>query len=253
MESIVSKEVYFKNNKGQRIHGIFEEPNPKRDEIVIIVHGFASYAKHYLSDLLAGINLNSLRIDLDNQGKSEPDFQEEASITNYKNTLEAAIDFAKDRGYKKISFLGISFGANVVLATALNHPEVKRIALMSPCVDYPNIKVISFSQEELQRYKKEDYYPFIDPGGNKFKINFACYEDSKKYVMFGKAASIKCPVLIIHGTEDERVNFGASEKIIKEFPNGKLIPIKGANHHLAISGDFSAGKEALKEWFLEGK
>ncbi len=189
---------------------------------------------------------------MDNRGKSEPDFQEEASITNYMATLNSAIDLVKSRGYREVSLLGISFGGNVALATALKHPELKRIALMSPVVDYPTIKKKQFG-EELEQYQKEGYYWQDKTNGERVRVSYRCIEDSKKYVMFGKAASIKCPVLIIHGTEDERVDFGASGKIIKEFPNGKLIPIKGANHHLAINGDFSAGKEALREWFLEGK
>jgi pimeloyl-ACP methyl ester carboxylesterase len=245
----MTENVFFKNSKNQKIYGGFEEPNISKDEVVIIVHGFSSFSKSHLPDELAKININSFRIDLDNRGKSEPDFQEEASISNYMNTLESAIDLAKSRGYKSVSLLGISFGGNVVLATSLKHPEIKRIVLMAPSIDYPSAVKSRFSKGELEKSKKEGYYSQLVSTGEKVKVNYSCLEDSQKYVMFGKAKNINIPVLIIHGTEDEEVDCRGSEKIIKEFSNGKLILIQGASHQLAVNGDFSKGKEALREWF----
>lgn len=246
----MTEKVFFKNSKEQMICGVFKEPNPKKEEVVVIIHGFSSTKDKgsvFLAEELAKINLNSFRIDLDNRGESEPKI-EDASISNYLITVESTIDFVKKRGYNNVSLIGISFGGNVVLVAALRHQKIKRMALMSPAFDYPALIARRFSKDELDRYKKDGYYGQLSGNGDQVRIKFECIEDSKNYVMFGKVKDIKCPVLIIQGTKDEEINYKDSQRIVGEFPNAKLVLIEGANHNLAVDGDYSKGKEVLRKW-----
>lgn len=72
------RKIFFKNSKKQKICGILDEPNSESDEIVIIIHGFSSTkdsGAKYVAEELSKRNINSIRIDLDNRGESEPRFE----------------------------------------------------------------------------------------------------------------------------------------------------------------------------------
>jgi len=214
----MEEKVFFKGELG-KVCGVLHSIGNK-DEIVIVVHGFSTNkeigAKIH-SERLNEIGINALRIDLDNQGESDLDFKTGAGVSNYVKQVEASIEFVKSRGFKEISLLGTSFGGLVVLATALNHPEIKRLFLRAPVF------------EDRRNLDKT----------------------AKKYSMFEHAHKIKQPIMIIQGDKDKEVNCKNAQKIVGLFPNAELKIIKGADHKLGVKGDYSEGAGIMREFFLK--
>jgi len=69
------------------------------------------------------------------------------------------------------------------------------------------------------------------------RFNFNTYQYLQK---------IKCPVYIFHGTEDEVVYYGSSQKLKKYLkPSDQLITIEGGGHNNLIT--FAEYREKLKE------
>lgn len=245
------RKIFFKNSKNQKICGILDEPNSESDEIVIIIHGFSSTkdsGAKYVAAELSKRNINSIRIDLDNRGESEPGF-EKATISGYVNTVISTINYFKKLGYKYIMLFGTSLGGLIAMATALRYPAIKKLVLRAPVADYYELLLKRFSRDELAQFKKQGFYYYTRPNGEKLRIHYDFIEDSKKYSMYKKVKNIKCPVLIIHGTKDQIVNYRTSQKLVKGFKNAQLVLIKNADHGLSINGDLSQGLKVLANWF----
>ena len=60
-----------------------------------------------------------------------------------------------------------------------------------------------------------------------------------------KAPSIAVPVLILHGTEDEVVPFAMGERLAREFPRARLVPIPGGQHNDLLTLHALEVREAL--------
>ena len=54
---------------------------------------------------------------------------------------------------------------------------------------------------------------------------------------------IKCPTLIIHGTEDINVDIKHAEKALKEIQNSKLYIVEGGDHYMSFSHSNEIEKE----------
>ena len=228
--------IEFKNKKEQNIIGILHEPNNNKEEITIIIHGFGSTkntASKEISELLEKENINSFRIDLDNRGESEPDFNKEASINNYSETVKSAIKLMKEKGYAKYNLIGTSFGGIVCMNVAANNKEINKLCLRASVGNYWELWQTRASQEQITKWKEEGSYTFKLREGET-KINFNCLEEAKDKNFFEQSENISCQTLILHGTGDKQVPHSHGIKLVEKIPNSKLILIHGANHGLAV-------------------
>ena len=222
------------------VNGILEHKG--FDEIVIMIHGYSS-SKETISLKRASemLNVSSLRIDMDNKGEIG-----KLTISDYVKKVEIAIEFVKKEGYKKIDLLGTSCGGVVCMAVALKN-DINKMFLRAPVSDYVEQKELSFGKERMEEWKEKGFVERSRKNGEKYKMYYDFYEDAKKYVMADKVKDIKCPVMIIHGDQDEEVPISQSEKL--KFPNGKLHVIKGAGHDLGVNGNWDEGFGVMKDFF----
>lgn len=247
---MMEEKVFF-NGKLGKVCGILHKANDRKD-IVIIVHGFSSNKDSSALPIARELNkigINALRIDLDNRGESELDFQTGASVPNYVEQVEASIRYCKDAGFKEISLIGGSYGAMVVFAVTLVHPEIKKLVLRVPVVDYEEHALWAYGKEKLQEYKKQGFMPYYDKHNKRFDVTFDFIEKSYPYSMYKLANRVKMPTLIVEGDKDEEVDPLCAEKVVKCFPNAKLHMIKGAGHNLSVNGDFSEGLKTVVDFF----
>jgi len=248
----MEEKVFFEGEFG-KICGILNTIN-KDNETVIILHGLSAnksggasiYAKE-----LENININSLRIDLDNQGESDLDFVSQVGIPNYIKQVKSSIKFLKEQGFKDISFIGTSFGGLVALSTALTEKNIKRIFLRAPVLDEQKALKAEFGEEKLEEYRKKGYIPYTNGKGQNLNHSFDRYTTSKDYSMYDRAKAIKQSIKIIQGDKDDEVDYKIALEVIKLFPNAELDIIKGATHNLSVDGDFTIGLQKLKEFFLK--
>jgi uncharacterized protein len=252
----MTQKIFLKNSKGLKICGILEEPNINKKEIIILVHGHGSHKDgksiKIIADEFNKRKMNSFRIDINGCGESEGKFEDQ-TISNSIDDISSAIELMKQKGYLIINLMGSSCGGLMVMATALKHPEINRIGLKAPVSDYPSQWLWKYGQEEISKWKKDGYMNYVNNKGKIFKQKYIFCKDNEKYVMHLKAQNIKCPILIIHGTEDKSVLIEDSRKLIKIFPNGKLIELKGADHEIEINGDRSLGTKLFADWFEKGE
>lgn len=247
----MEEKVFFDGELG-KICGVINKVN-KNKEIAIIVPGFSSSKDSGAKDIAKKLNeigINTIRIDLDNMGESELDFETGATIPNYIKQINATINYCKSQRYTQITLVGTSYGGLAVFASALTHPEIKRLIMRAPVVDYKKHAIEKYGKK-LVEIEKQGFVPY-EKNGKIYKRTFNSIKDAYPYSMFENAQKIKCPVLIIQGTDDKIVNPEDAKKSIKYFQNARLHLIKGASHHLGVNGDFSESLDALAEFFQPG-
>jgi pimeloyl-ACP methyl ester carboxylesterase len=240
------EEKIFFNGKFGKICGVLHRVENSK-EIVIVIHGFSSSKDTgavNISQELNKVGVDALRIDLDNQGESELDFKTGASVPNYIKQVEAAIDYCKKIGYNRISLVGGSYGGTVAFAVAVVRPEIKRLLLRAPVVDYKEHALFEFGEKKLLEFKKQGRVPYFNKHGEKLFVTFDYIEKAYPYSMYKLAKKVKIPTLIVQGDKDDEVNPEYAKKAVKYFPNAKLHIIKGAGHNAGVDGDFS-------EWYLD--
>jgi len=125
------------------------------------------------------------------------------------------------------------------------------MVLKAPVSDYIAQRTKRLGRGYVEEWKKKGYIMFPRRNKPDLKIYYDFMEDATKYVMYDKAKQIKIPTLILHGTEDEHIPVEHSEKLVQNLQNGSLVIIEGANHGLAVDGDYSFGKKLLLDWLRE--
>lgn len=230
----MEQKLYFQNSKGDKLCGILADPTGStQTPIVILCHGFTTNKNRpkymTLSDELSKNSIASFRFDLFGHGESEGDF---ADITISEGVDDAlnAIEFVKNQGYKKIIFLGCSFGGIVAFVTATKSTDLQALALISPVSDYPEVEKMRRSDADIADWKKNGFIYHTNSKGVKFRLNYSFWEDIQKYLVYKIADQINISTVIVHGDADDIVPITQSRKTAKLIPDCQLVEIEGADH-----------------------
>ena len=247
------RKVNFKNSRNLNLVGNLHHKS--FDSIIIMCHGFTSdkNSRGRFDKLAKSFNelgFSALAFDFSGCGESDND-----SLTMDKEVddLKSAISFVKDNGYKKIALFGHSLGSAICLKSCST-----KIVTM----------VLSGALTDSMKYDWEDYYTKtqLRELEEKGYITEKSSSSERDEIIVDKQMlldfelvnqkeifkNISCPILIIHGDndEEERLLCERSVRGIKLLNNGsKLEIINGANHsfldHLHILTDLTC------RWFSQ--
>lgn len=229
------EKIVFKNSEGLNLIGILNVPKEQTDTIIVLAHGFTSNKDRNryieISKSLVKEGYAFLRFDFGGSGESD---ENEITVKNQIDDLKSAINFVKDKKYRKIGLIGESLGGLIVLSAYPDYQDkIKCIALVAPVTqrktptlyDDPKIKVEI--EEKGFHLKHKD--------GKIFKVPKEYIDERENINQEEILNKIKCPVLIIHGSEDNTIPVEHSNKAMEYLSeNSKLEIIKGADHDLDI-------------------
>ena len=158
------------------------------------------------------------------------------------------------RIYKKVHFIGFSFGGAFLSLLPRFNPEIKNICLITPILDYQSQG--KFSEEEtvddFVNSMKKDGYKHLYRGilSTAWINHFNCKDDL--YPLKNIKYLGKTKLFIAHGGKDKTIHFSKSvdyyKKIIKNFPGrAKNIRLK-----IYPDGDhnFLTRSLAIKDYFI---
>lgn len=238
---------------GIRLNATIDMPqsNPKKCPLAIIIHGFTGHSEepHLLaiSDMLNGIGLATLRVDMYGHGKSDGEFKEH-TLFKWMNNAMAVIDYALKLPFvTDIYLLGHSQGGlTAILAAALKHDKIKALVPMSPAtmiVDGARkgcILGMEFDPDNLP-----DEMPLKDGdltlGGNYARVAQTIHVEDAIDRYTG-------PVLLVHGDEDMTVPVSCSTEAAKRYRNAELVIINGEDH--CYNYHLDQVVDAIKSWML---
>ena len=206
------------------------------DSIIIMCHGFLSnrYSRGRFERLIKVLNrsgINAFTFDFSGCGESE---DENLKVENEVDDLKSAITFMKSKGYKKIALYGHSLGTLVCLRCFTS--QIVTMALSGALTDsmHYNWNEISIEGQMEELNEKGHITEIVDDGlREKIIIDKQILMDFGSINQKELLKDITCPVLIIHGDndEEERLLCDRSKRAMKLLSNNsKLEVIDGASH-----------------------
>jgi len=155
------------------------------------------------------------------EDSSEGDF-EDSTLTGRIQDYRAAMDFvtSTEVDVHRLGAMGSSLGGMVVLAA--QDPRVKALVTLAT----PS-KLLIPTEEQLALYEKEEFFEL--PSGRRLRSGFL--RDVRQYDICKAVADIGCPLLIIHGSNDDTVPVQDAHYIYESAKEPKrLVVIPGGTH-----------------------
>ncbi len=225
------------------IDAVINIPDNQGDILAIFVHGFAGNKNEnglftLIAKRLEENDIPSIRFDFTRFNDSQNAIIKDIGIWN--EDLESIIKHsAKYGSTKKILFIGFSLGTVNILKSIKKRRDIVGFVFLSPAFQpdddmYPRYKNNPVLTSELE---KNGYIT-----KNKFKIGRELIEQLGNLGVKEEARKITEPVLIIHGTNDDRIPITTSEKYNTLISKCELAKIEGANHSFSNIEDDIPGR-----------
>lgn len=163
---------------------------------------------------------------------------------------ETVVAQAIGRG-ERVWLVGFSMGGVIASHLASIYP-VERLVLLAPAFDYVSTRLVKLKAQEivddlLKRAKPNSEYPPLPETFNAvFRDVIArCSPD---------VAKVQCPVLLMHGTDDEVIPLRSSEGAYAKIPHDRkrLLILKGVQHRI-LDGFMSADVLQIMQDFFTRK
>lgn len=227
------QKLIIKNSKEEKLAGVFY-PVKNSKKLIIFCHGRlvtkdnAFYIE--LCEQLFESGFNVYRFDFSGNGESEGKF-EECTVSKDVLDIKSVVDYFKSKGFKIFCLIGHSKGAVEVLLHQSAYNSAKSVVDISGVVDQRDSTIRKYTRERINEINK-DGYTTIKYEGKPFKISKKYFYDRAGYGdIRPKVNKIKTPILVLHGTEDEDINYKNGEKMKKILKKkDKFVPIEGAGH-----------------------
>jgi pimeloyl-ACP methyl ester carboxylesterase len=219
--------------------------------LIIFSHGFKGYKDWGPFPLIAKKIANAgfffLKFNFSHNGGTVENPIDFADLDAFsKNTyskeildLKLVLDFIKNDlelskriDFNSVNLLGHSRGGAISLLAASQFKDITSVTTWA-AVD--NLLKRLPKEKELENWKEKGVRYILNSRTKQnmpIKYGFVedLYKNKEKLDVLESAKSLKIPQLILHGKEDETVNYMAAINIHKANPNSKLELIENANH-----------------------
>jgi dienelactone hydrolase len=248
------QKVLFKNSKGQNLVGVVHIPDGDGPfPVVIVCHGFKGRMSEpqisRLAEDLVKAGFVSLKFDFSNNiGESDGEF-ENITVTQEIDDLNHAIEFVKTLAYAngQIGITGHSLGGMVCSLTASKRNDIKCFVSLSSAFNFKETRPFKVDEES----KKRGYFLVYSKTLKKeFRVNFEFYEDGTKQDTVEAAKKIRCPTLVVHGTDDKTIPVQQAKDLFETLQCEKeLFIVEGASHVFRDEPSLAKVSAATVEWF----
>ena len=180
--------------------------------------------------------------DLPGQGDSEArrgygGLREPADVLAVLGQLEP-----EDAG--RIVLLGSSMGAGVAIAAAAQAEGALRKAIVGVIGEGP-YRLWDEPLHNLFRCKRYPRWPIIPLAGLWLWLTAKGFKDFDRSK---HAARLACPLLVLHGSEDELCPITSARQIAEAAPAGRFVEIEGGGHNDLPDGHERAYTAAIEDF-----
>jgi len=223
---------YLYKSDHNRLAVLSLQPSEKPRYIMIICHGFRGRKEnsgnlYAFARQLNQIGIGVIAFDFTGNGESDGDF---ASITLSRQItdLKCVIDDTWNNFHIPLLLLGRSFGGTTILAGG-NDSRVAGYIFWSTPIHLHDTFANSLEDKYYMLAKGQAVT--ITDEEREVKLNPDFIQDFDVHDMDYYLAGIKTkPVLIVHGLEDEVVNFANAHYIKNKVENAELFLVDNADH-----------------------
>ena len=177
------------------------------------------------------------------------------TISKEISELKSVIDFleTKNINKEKIGIIAQSLGC--VVSMLLNDSRVKAMVMLAPLINLQEVLSKEFGENKIRELETFGYTTIIRKDRQRRKLGVGFWNEVKKTNRVSKKQieAINCPLLIIHGTDDQTVDYQESETILKWANEPKQLKLIEGGKHVTI-GDSKVRKNVNKyilDFFLK--
>lgn len=214
-------------------------------ESILLIHGFAStrFMNWVGPGWVKALTQAGYRVIAhDNRGHGESSKyyrQEDYSLQVMAEDALALLDLLK---IDKCHMMGYSMGARITATLAVGNPErVSSIILggngygmVEGTGDWSPVRdaLLANSLDDVTDPRGRAFRSFADQTESDREALAACVMGVREPISEASFASIKNPVLVAIGTDDDVA--GSPDKLVQLMPNGRYLPIPNRDHMRAV-------------------
>ncbi len=204
---------------------LFEIPAIEPSSIVFLcVHGWANTVDSFLEIALHLRKLGAVYL-LNTRSHGRSDSEKNMTILKYETDIRHTINYLDQQIGQpyKLVLIGHSLGGAAALLTASEDQRVAAVASISSFANMRKILYDGFMKSNIPRWFVNGLMTYIE-----FRLGRSLEDVSPENLV----KKIKVPILLIHGTKDEVVDFTEMEKIFKQANKNltQKFVAKGHNH-----------------------
>jgi len=251
---MIVQRVIFENSKKQNLVGMVRVPQSYDQSIfpvVLVLHGYKENKDRdiivALADHLSHLGFVTLRFDFAGHGESDGDL-ENFSISNQTDDVVSAVKYLYEQDFVNKNLIGIvghSWGGNIGIFAASKY-SVQSLVTIAARSSTDHFISSHFSPDEIEELSKKGTFVTHD-----FKTMSSDFlVDFKKYDIKKSASKIKCPWLILHGTDDKRAPYSEARELYSYVPEKIIDIVEMADH--TFSGEHRQYLlDTVGNWFLK--
>lgn len=220
-------EVTFTLTDGTRSPGWIILGQNSDGPTFVIVHGFGDsrYGSLRRTPLVLAQARKIVVFDLPGQGESQAKhgyggLREPDDVLGILEQLEP-------EDARRIVLLGVSMGAGVAIAAAAKAQASVRQNILGVIAESP-YRHWDEPLHNMFRHRRYPRWPIIPLAGLWLSLTA---EGFKQFDRVTHAAKLDCPLLVLHGSEDELCPIDSARRIADAAPQGRFIEIPGGRHN----------------------
>ena len=250
----VGRETQYpvQNDENELLVGTLHEPARPAKALVIVLHGFLGSRNDPLLRetcvALARSGIAAYRFDFSGNGDSEGRF-EDAVPSKMLREVDTAVQRFRMR-YAKVFLLGHSLGGTLAVLTAARTGVAGAIAIAAPShlgkaaermftpQQRAQMRSIGFTLYNVRRTVGEIPYTITE----RFVQELVSVDP------IAVAPSVRCPVLLVHGSANAIVPITDSEDLFEALPAREIALVGGADHFFRYPGHLDVLLDAVVRW-----
>ena len=239
---------------GIRLHAVHR--GKREFPTVVLLHGGGANL-HWWDHLAPDLARNFRVVALDFRGHGDSDHPPTLQVGAFDRDLEA---LRQQLGDSEVALVGHSMGAHVALRHAATQPGVGKLVLLEPSVGASRKerrrsrlalaarRSYTSREEALARFRFVPATPgapeslraaiaehsIRQEGDGRFGFKFDRRWFGLRAPDPPRLADVRCPCLVIRGTESTLFPHAAALELCKELPNARLLEIEGAGHNVHL-------------------
>lgn len=249
------QDVTIEAPDGVRLSGLVFSPHEmdvSTERIAVFVHGFAGNKSEngLFTDAAAELIRHKYHVityDWRGCGQSEGNFST-TSLEKHVEDFLAVWKWLQSQfeEVKQIDAIGFSLGASILTLAYKKKVPIRRLVFLSPTLR-PAIDMWPRYQE---LYKDIELTGYVQKPGSAVVLGEAILNSLRVTDLLEEAGSLNMPILVCHGTNDERIPIQHTRDLVKYLPNVDFQEIDGASHsYYPINKHRKQVMDSLKNWF----
>jgi pimeloyl-ACP methyl ester carboxylesterase len=193
------------------VPGVFGAPG------VLVMHGWGANASMMLPSVAPMTSAGFAVLLLDARCHGASDDEAFTSLPRFSQDIEAGLDWLAGQPQvdaKKLAVLGHSVGAGAALLSATRRDDIQAVV---------SISAFAHPREVMRRFLAEHHIPYFLVGWYVLRhvqrVIGASFDD---IAPIRSITHVRCPVLLVHGEDDDMVPFDDARRLLAEGPQGKV-------------------------------